>query len=152
MIRFPAAAFLALLVAPASGFAAQAVRIEAKPLATKEITWKRGYHPKAFRVVDGDTIAVRKASGEVSIRGYGFDTPELAIRCEHARAVAAKDELTRILASGRVIVRESANVRDKYGRAIGDILVNGRRVSDLMVGRGFAHAYVGGPRSPWPGC
>lgn len=90
-----------------------------------------------FRVVDGDTF---KLAGE-TFRIRGMDTPE--IRSKDARekhfAILAKDELARLLSEKYEIKRTG---RDKYGRTVAEIYINGKDVAEIMVTEGLARPYV----------
>jgi endonuclease YncB( thermonuclease family) len=122
----------------------------AQELTTKALTFKRGYYcpPDQLRVIDGDTVVCKGKH----IRAVGYDTPELSIKCEHASAVAAKQALTDLLATHRLLIREAREL-DKYGRTLGQLVLDGRtQVSAILIGQGLAHPYAGGKRPPWPGC
>ncbi len=104
----------------------------------------------AFIVVDGDTI---KAPYGVTYRLLGFDTPETHFaKCDAERelGLAAKDRLEELLATGEVRVIESGK-RDKYGRTLAALTVNGRDVGDILIGESLARPYKGGHRDSWCG-
>jgi endonuclease YncB( thermonuclease family) len=114
--------------------------------------YKRGFtaDPAQIRVYDGDSFAYK--SKTVNYRIVGLDAPELAIKCEHDRGIAARDEMRRLLAPGTKVLIRVALKRDRYGRILAQVLSNGTDVATILVGKGLAHPYDGGHRPPWPGC
>jgi micrococcal nuclease len=78
----------------------------------------------ACKAVDGDTVRC----GKERIRLKGVYAPE---RHETGGA-AAKRSLQRRLDSGQVYVHRYG--KDHYGRTVGDVYVNGRRVTQSDVG------------------
>ena len=91
-----------------------------------------------LRVHDGDTVSLRCAQRTMKLRLADVDAPELGQR--HGRD--ARDALRRLLASGRLEVRTRAT--DRYGRHVGDVLVDGHSVSMRLVEQGWAWC---GPRA-----
>lgn len=106
---------------------------------------------EAARVVDGDTVQLvcdgRRAE---RARITGFDAPELfSPKCaaEERAARAARDALVRMV-EGRPV--EAAFLgRDKYGRLLVDMRVDGVRVATRMVAEGHGRRYFGGLRGGW---
>lgn len=105
----------------------------------------------AYRVVDGDTVA----RGKHRMRIRGMDAPEVrASRCgeaEHNLGRGAKNRLAALLAPpARVTLRRYKRQRDRYGREVVDLWVNGRAVAGIMIKSGHAKAWDGsGPRPNW---
>jgi len=98
------------------------------------------------RVVDGDTLDVRLASGKRErVRLIGIDTPETGT-CHAAQATAA----ARGLALGkRVSLRGDAtqDSRDRYGRLLAYAwLPGGRDLGFQLLAGGHARVYVYGGR------
>jgi len=98
------------------------------------------------RVVDGDTVDVRLASGKRErVRLIGIDTPEVGA-CGAARATAA----ARRLALGkRVVLRGDAtqDTRDRYNRLLAYVwLPGGRDLGYQLLAGGHARVYVYGRR------
>ena len=91
--------------------------------------WRPGSDPapptagaaEVVRVVDGDTVVLRLASGEESVRLIGIDTPETVkpntpVQCFGPEASAHTHEL---LPDGtRVRVTRDAEARDHFGRLL----------------------------------
>ncbi|MGD9496232.1 MAG: thermonuclease family protein [Armatimonadota bacterium] len=85
------------------------------------------------RVIDGDTIEL--AGGE-RVRYIGIDAPEM--RPVQAWAEAAT-EANRELVEGRGVLLElDAQERDRYGRLLAYVYVDGLFVNAEMVRRGYA--------------
>ena len=96
------------------------------------------------RVVDGDTIEGSIGGERHTVRYIGLDTPETfraACDSEHARGEAAKQELQRLLASGRVTVQERGS--DKFRQTLAHGYVDGRDGAELMIRSGHARPYNG---------
>lgn len=102
----------------------------------------------SFIVVDGDTI---KAPYGVTYRLLGFDTPETRFaKCdaELQLGLAAKKRLEELMGTSEVKVLESSK-RDRYGRTLAHVTVNGRDVGEILIGEGLARAYRGKKRKSW---
>jgi micrococcal nuclease len=88
--------------------------------------------PELLRVHDGDTVSLRCAQGVVKLRLGGIDSPEYG----QAHGRQARAALQRLLAGHTLEVQTRAT--DRYGRRIGDVLVDGHSVSLQMVEQGWA--------------
>lgn len=98
-------------------------------------------------VVDGDTIWL---AGQ-KIRVADIDAPEThPARCAEEQALGdqATQRLRQLLNTGAVSVRAIDRDRDKYGRKLRIVLVDGRSVGERLVDEGLARHYAGG-RKPW---
>jgi endonuclease YncB( thermonuclease family) len=109
-----------------------------------------------LRVIDGDTVEVRahvwlEQSIITRVRLKAIDAPELRSGCpqEVRQAEAAKAEMTRLLAEGRVFL--SSLGRDKYGgRVLGALHTSdGTDIGQAMLASGHARRYAGGRRERW---
>jgi micrococcal nuclease len=102
------------------------------------------------RVIDGDTLVVRLATGDEHVRLIGIDTPETKrpgtpVECFGAEASA---HLAELLPEGSAVhLERDVDERDRYGRLLAyahrasdDLFVNGAMVAD-----GFAAAYTVAP-------
>lgn len=79
----------------------------------------------------------------------GLDAPEIRGKCREERRLAlrAKDALSEELASGEIeIVRQG---RDRYGRTLARVYVDGRDVALVLINMGLARPYMGGKRAGW---
>jgi micrococcal nuclease len=91
---------------------------------------------KVVSVSDGDTITVLTAAKEqVKVRLYGIDAPE----SKQAFGNRAKQELSGLV-FGKVAAVE-VKQKDRYGRTVGLVNVNGVPVNEEMVRLGFAWWY-----------
>jgi endonuclease YncB( thermonuclease family) len=87
-------------------------------------------------VADGDTITVLDADKvQHKIRLAGIDAPEK----KQAFGNRSKESLSDLAFDKTVIVE--TNKRDRYGRQIGKVLVNGQDVNLVQVERGMAWFY-----------
>jgi len=87
-------------------------------------------------VADGDTITVLDADKvQHKIRLAGIDAPEK----KQAFGNRSKESLSALTFDKTVAVETSK--RDRYGRQIGKVLVNGRDVNLVQVERGIAWFY-----------
>jgi len=89
-------------------------------------------------VNDGDTVTCRDASARgVRIRLVGIDAPEL----DQPGGPAARAALASKVA-GRG-VRVEGDARDKHGRLLGRLWLDGRDLNREMVAEGWAWAFTG---------
>lgn len=98
-------------------------------------------------VVDGDTIWLK---GE-KIRIADIDAPETHdYRCSYEMKLG--DQATRrlhdLLESGAVTLESIDRDKDRYGRKLRIVLVDGTSVGDTLVAEGLAR-YYGNGRRPW---
>lgn len=96
-------------------------------------------------VVDGDTFYI----GGAKVRIAGIDTPEThPPRCAYEAQLGARatDKLQALLNSGAVTMTGIGRERDKYGRLLRDVQVDGADVGTAMVGAGVAREYGRGRR------
>jgi endonuclease YncB( thermonuclease family) len=148
-----AAGALALPERP--GRAATPPAMQPKPAAQMIGT---GQPAEVLRVIDGDTFEARvriwpDMDVTTRVRLRGIAAPELHAHCaeERAKALAAREALSRILKEGAVgIARVN---QDKYGGRV-DADVSTAQTADVaeaMLGGGFARRYDGGRRRSWCG-
>jgi endonuclease YncB( thermonuclease family) len=98
-----------------------------------------------IRSVDGDTVLARLLDGRVEkVRLLGVDTPEVVdprkpVQCFGHEASA----YTASRLVGRAVTLElDAEPRDKYGRLLAYVLVDGHRFDDELLARGYARLLV----------
>lgn len=105
-------------------------------------------------VTDGDTVRLWcPARGIEKARLTGFDTPEVfSPKCasELARGTAATWKLRWLLLTAKKvsILRQG---RDRYGRTLAAVTIDGVPLRSLMISSGHARAYSGGKRGGWCG-
>jgi len=94
--------------------------------------------------VDGDTVHVRTARGDETVRFLGVNTPEThhptkGVECFGPEAAAFTD---RELTGRRVELELDVEHRDKYGRLLAYVIVDGRRFNDVLLARGYARLLI----------
>jgi endonuclease YncB( thermonuclease family) len=98
-------------------------------------------------VVDGDTFWI----GGEKVRIAGIDAPEThPSRCAYEAQLgdAATAKLHALLNSGAVTMTSIDRDRDRYGRLLRNVQVNGADVGEAMIAAGVAREYGSG-RRPW---
>jgi len=121
------------------------------------------YNLSITRVIDGDTVEFNAPfmpdplPKKLSIRVLGVDTPEKGHRalCPQEAAAAekasqfTKDTLNKAYKSNQQVLIELKE-HDKYGgRVLGDVIVNGQRLSAMLIANGHARPYFGEKKSSW---
>ena len=121
------------------------------------------YQFKITRVIDGDTVEFQAdfmpdpLPKKLSIRVLGVDTPEKGHRAlcpkEAEAALKAtqftKDALNNAIKTGQPILIELQS-HDKYGgRVLGDVIIGGQKLSQLLIANGHARPYFGEKKSSW---
>ena len=118
------------------------------------------YKCKILRVVDGDTVDVDIDLGfgvwmhKERVRMMGIDTPESRTRdkVEKAFGLASKAKLKELLPIGSIQVlkteidKSGEDKKGKFGRILGDFLIDDKRLTDMMIESGHAVAYFGGSK------
>jgi micrococcal nuclease len=107
---------------------------------------ERGTRARAIRVIDGDTLTVHTAAGTSTVRLIGIDAPETGAgygtrECFSAQAT---EKLRELVAQREVHLQADPTQqnRDRYGRLLRYILVDGTNINREMVRRGYAHEYT----------
>lgn len=112
--------------------------IASGPTATQTVSGRR------VRVVDGDTL--RLPDGE-RVRLLNIDTPEMPPRsqCENERRLAleAKARLQALVREGELIFQPGPRDRDRYGRQLRRVEINGRDLGDQLIVEGLAQPWAG---------
>ena len=90
-----------------------------QPVATDEAGLEQA---EVIRVVDGDTLKVRTASGEATVRLIGMDTPESVAQDESRNCeegVIASNYTKSLVASGSTVwLSRDVSDTDRYGRLL----------------------------------
>jgi len=117
------------------------------------------YDWKVVRVVDGDTVTVEanylppELGSTMKVRILGVDTPEKAPRakCEkEAAAGLAASAFVRQTLNKASSVKIEVKDWDKYGgRVLGDVLIDGEKLSSILIKNNLARAYNGGAKKSW---
>ena len=111
------------------------------------------------RVIDGDTIAFQAnwlpdpLKKELSLRVFGVDTPEKGFRAkcpsEDARGQAAS-AFTKAQISASQKRQITLMDWDKYGgRVLGDLILDGKSLRQMLIANGFAREYYGEAKTSW---
>ena len=117
------------------------------------------YDAQITRVIDGDTVAFHAPflpdplKKELSIRVFGVDTPEKGHRAqcesENARGQAATAFTKNAIAQAtqrQIILMDW----DKYGgRVLGDVILNGQSLRQMLIVNGYAREYYGEAKTSW---
>ena len=115
------------------------------------------YKAKVLRVVDGDTVDVDIDLGfgiwmhKERVRMMGIDTPESRTRdkVEKTFGLASKDRLKELLPVGSIAIlkteidRSGEDKKGKFGRILGDFIIEDKRATDILIEEGHAVAYEG---------
>ena len=108
------------------------------------------------RVVDGDTCDVVLDLGfdilyRCRVRLYGIDTPESRTRDkdEKVRGKLASAFLQEAIDSGDKVVIETKlkDSKGKFGRVLGNVMVDGVNINQMMIDNHLAVAYFGQSKS-----
>ena len=104
------------------------------------------------RVVDGDTVDVILDLGfdifhKCRVRLYGIDTPESRTRNldEKARGKMAGSFLKKSVEEGEKVIIQTKlkDSKGKYGRVLGEVVVDNKNINKLMIKKNLAVAYFG---------
>ena len=108
------------------------------------------YNCKVEKIVDGDTIDVVLDLGFDILyksRLYGIDTPESRTRNldEKARGKMASAFLKKAIEEGEKVCIQTKlkDSRGKFGRVLGDVVVDGVNINQSMVDNHHAVKYFG---------
>lgn len=106
------------------------------------------------RVIDGDTLLIINSKGkEERVRLLLIDTPESVHPTEPAQKYGkeASNFAKQHLKQGKKVVLERGNPeKDKYGRTLGYVFVDGVNFNELILENGYARvAYVHEPNTKY---
>ena len=115
------------------------------------------YRCKIKRVVDGDTVDVDIDLGfgiwmhKERVRIMGIDTPESRTRdkVEKKFGLASKARLKELMPVGSMqtlhtqIDKSGEDKKGKFGRILGDFMIDTKFVTDIMINEGYAVKYQG---------
>ena len=118
------------------------------------------YKCKILRVVDGDTVDIDIDLGfgiwmhNERVRMMGIDTPESRTRDKEEKkfGLASKQFVKDYMPVGSMQVlkteidRSGEDKKGKFGRILGDFIIDGNRLTDKMIEEGYAVAYFGGSK------
>lgn len=117
------------------------------------------YDFKVTRVIDGDTVEfqapflVPPLKPVLSIRVLGIDTPEKFPRAKCAlesRRGADATAFTKDVVKSAKRIQVEIVQWDKYGgRVLGDIILDGQRLSEMLITNKLARPYHGEAKQSW---
>jgi micrococcal nuclease len=118
------------------------------------------YEYPITRIIDGDTVAFNAAflplplKSELSIRIWGVDTPEKTLSQAKCPAEIEKGKAASKFTATAVNAATKRQVAimswDKYGgRVLGDVLLDGKSLREMLITGGHARAYYGGAKASW---
>jgi len=95
------------------------------------------YNFKVVYIYDGDTV---KLSNGEKVRYIGIDTPEMNYNNPPAEYFAqeAKEYNAKLVLGKKVKLEFDVVKRDKYGRLLAYVYIDGKHISQDMIERGFA--------------
>ena len=116
------------------------------------------YKCNIVKIVDGDTVDVDIDLGfgvwlkDERVRIMGIDTPESRTRdkVEKKFGLASKAKLKSLLGKTGVLKtqvnKNGEDMKGKFGRILGDFVVDGKMATDILVKEGHAVKYFGGSK------
>lgn len=138
---------------------ALAVLAFATPAVAQKMPVGATYDANILRASDGDTVVIEAPwvpapiKKEIAVRVYGVDTPEKSFRAkcpaEDAKGQAAsaftKDAIAKAAKKQWVLYDW-----DKFGgRVLGDIILDGKSLREMLIANGFARPYFGEAKQSW---
>lgn len=93
------------------------------------------YEARVVGVTDGDTLRVLKDRTQIRIRIFGIDAPERG----QPFCTQSKKRLSQIVF--RKTVKVEFKEKDKYGRSVAVVLLDGRDIGLQMIAEGYAWWY-----------
>lgn len=117
------------------------------------------YDAKVLRASDGDTVVVEALwvpapiKKEVAIRIFGVDTPEKGFRAkcsaEDVKGQAASAFTKKLIAEAKTIQYVLYDWDKFGGRVLGDLLIDGKSLRELLIANGYARPYFGDAKQSW---
>ena len=140
-------------------FIALALVMLATPAIAQKTPVGVTYDAKIVRAIDGDTIVIEAPylpaplKPELGVRIFGVDTPEKSFRAKCESEKKRGDQATIFTKDVIAATKKHQVVLydwDKFGgRVLGDILLDGMSLRDLLIKNGFARAYFGDAKQSW---
>lgn len=138
---------LTLAALTALSTAALGCSAAAAPDAASTPTVAEALHAQIAYAVDGDTLRVELADGNLAyVRLVGIDTPEdvrpgYPTECGSRAAASSMESLAPEGASVTLRPDSVADASDRYGRLLAHAFVNARQLEIAQLGRGWAEVY-----------
>ena len=116
------------------------------------------YKVNIIKVIDGDTVDVDIDLGfgmwikDERVRMMGIDTPESRTRdkVEKKFGLASKEKLKSILGKKAILKtqvnKKGEDMKGKFGRILGDFIIDNKMATQILIDEGYAVAYFGGSK------
>jgi len=117
------------------------------------------YDWKVTRVVDGDTVEVqvdflpKELGNKLYIRIWGVDTPEKGFRAHNEYEAQLGENASAFI---QELINNAKEIKinlimwDKFGgRILGDVIIDGESLRELLLKNGFAREYYGTKKEEW---
>mgnify|MGYP003123287227 CR=1 FL=1 len=116
------------------------------------------YKVNIIKIVDGDTVDVDIDLGfgmwikDERVRIMGIDTPESRTRdkVEKKFGLASKERLKSLLGKTGILKtqvnKKGEDMKGKFGRILGDFVVDGKMATEILIKEGHAVKYFGGSK------
>ena len=117
------------------------------------------YDFEITRVIDGDTVEFKAdflpapLKPVLSIRVYGVDTPEKSWRGQCDKEKKMGEEASKFTAK---LIKDAKKIQvaimewDKFGgRVLGDIIIDGKSLTKMLIEKGYAREYYGDKKQSW---
>jgi endonuclease YncB( thermonuclease family) len=128
-------------------------------LVTSINTQAQSHDWKITRAVDGDTVEFEASflppelGKTLKIRVLGVDTPEKAPRAkcekEAQKGQAATDFTKKAIANAKRVQVELKEWDKFGGRVLGDVIIDGQKLSALLIQNNLARPYHGEAKQSW---
>ena len=140
-------------------FIALALMLMATPVLAQKAPVGVTYDATIVRASDDDTIVIAAPylpaplKPEIAVRIYGVDTPEKSFRakCESEKVRGEQSsEFTKLLINSTKKHQVVLYGWDKFGgRVLGDLILDGMSLRNLLIKNGFAREYFGEAKTSW---
>ena len=140
-------------------FIALALMLMATPVLAQKTPVGVTYDATIVRASDGDTVVIAAPylpaplKPEIAVRIYGVDTPEKSFRakCESEKVRGEQSsEFTKLLINSTKKHQVVLYGWDKFGgRVLGDLILDGMSLRNLLIKNGFAREYFGDAKTSW---
>ena len=108
---------------------------------------------RVVSVYDGDTITIVSYLGaelyKFSVRVLGVDTPEMRGSSEYEKKLAVKAKnFVKLMCLDKVVELKNHG-KEKYGRVLADVFVDGVSIGRKLIEADLAYEYSGGAKREW---
>lgn len=128
-------------------------------LVFASVSLSQTYNWKVNRVVDGDTIEVhvdflpKELGNKLLVRVWGVDTPEKSWRAKSDSERKLGEEAS-VFTKKQIQNAKDIKIHligwDKFGgRVLGDVIIDGINLRELLIKNGYAREYYGDKKENW---